>query len=134
MVRPVTSKLLVIVIVAVAVIAGCGSDTSAGNGDGEGGRPPDGPTTQEQRPPESAAEPGRSCNDITVPGHVATGVRTEGVSCDQVAQIVRGAVGRGRAAYRTAGFSCEPSPAGGGDTNYACTGGGARVLFRYGAG
>lgn len=125
--RPVMPRLLL--VVAAAAVIGCGGDPTA-EGEGEGGAPPDGATMREPRPSEA----GRSCDDISVPGHLATGVRTRGPSCEQVARIVRGAVGQGRAAYRTAGFLCAPTPADDGDTDYACTGGGgARVTFRYGA-
>lgn len=43
--------------------------------------------------------------------------------------VAAAAGGRGRAAYESDGFACEPSEAGGGDT----TRGEASVRFRYGA-
>ena len=112
----------------VAAFAGC-------TGDGETAEPPakDQGTPQQQSPPQGSGTTAQSCEEISVPGHEGRNVRVQGLSCEQAAEIIGGAVGQGRQAYEAAGFACEPSPAGGGDTNYECTRGDARMTFRYGA-
>ncbi len=77
---------------------------------------------------------GAGCAALQLPGHRATRIRAERIVCAEAERVIAGAVGQGRQAYEVAGFSCRPSQAGGGDTNYDCTGeGGARISFRYGA-
>jgi len=68
-----------------------------------------------------------------VPGHRAVQVRASGTPCARAAKVAAAAEGRGRAAYESAGFGCAPSNASGGDTNYSCKKGAAKVTFRYGA-
>ncbi|RZL32858.1 MAG: hypothetical protein EOP35_19230 [Rubrivivax sp.] len=55
-----------------------------------------------------------------------------GVTCDEASAIAKAAEGLGRAAFKSGGFSCKPTDAPHGDTNYTCTKGKARVTFRYG--
>lgn len=130
LIRPLLTALL------VAAFAGCGSDTSGagGGGGGSGEQRQGGQATQDQQPAGGdSAQGGQSCDDIPVPGHEAVEVRVQGVGCPQAAELAGAAVGKGRQAYEAAGFTCQPSPAGGGDTSYACAGDDARVTFRYGA-
>ncbi len=97
----------------VAVLAGCGGETSGGEGGGEAGT-------------------SRSCDNVPVPGHEATNVRVQALSCSRAAEVAAAALGKGRKPYEADGFACEPSDAGGGDTIYVCTRDDARVTFRYG--
>lgn len=102
-------------VLTVALAAGCGGgEQAAPSGDAAGG---------------GAGE----CGRIEVPGHVATQVRTQGADCDTATALVEAAVGQGREEYDAEGFTCEPSDAGGGNTDYTCTGDGAEVVFRYAA-
>lgn len=129
--RSLTTLLLTVL---ASAFAGCGDDVPGG-GEAAGGAGEQPPPGQEQGEPaaDQATGGGQSCDDIPVPGHEGTNVRVQGVGCTEAAEIVGAAVGKGRQAYEAAGFACEPSPTGGGDTNYACTQGDARVSFRYGA-
>jgi len=115
------SRTLACAVAGAALVAGCGGDEPAGpapspSGGGGGG--------------SSAAT---SCDRQQVPGHEGVDVQITGGSCEQAREVIRAAVGKGRQAYEAAGFSCEPSDASGGDTNYTCTGDGAELTFRYGA-
>lgn len=124
--------LALLLALIVMALAGCGDDATVDDGGG-GSAPAQNGSAQEQPSDGGSASTGESCADIPVPGHEAVGVEVQGVSCAQAAQVIAGAVGKGRRAYETAGFSCEPSEAGGGDTSYVCSQGDARVTFRYGA-
>lgn len=85
-------------------------------------------------PPQSGGAPdSRDCGRVEVPGHEAVDVRASGVGCAAADGLVSAAVGKGRAAYESQGFRCDPADAGGGDTNYRCAMGSATVTFRYGA-
>lgn len=128
--RSLTTLLLTVL---ASAFAGCGDDVPGGGeaGGGAGEKPP--PGQEQGEPAADQATGGQSCDDIPMPGHEGTNVRVQGVGCTEAAEIVGAAVGKGRQAYEAAGFACEPSPTGGGDTNYACTQGDARVSFRYGA-
>ena len=117
---------------AVTVLAGCGGETSGDEAGGGAGEPSRGGSTEERSSEGESASPSRSCDDVAVPGHEATNVRVQGVSCARAAEVAAAALGKGRRAYETAGFACEPSDASGGDTNYMCTQDDARVTFRYG--
>lgn len=75
---------------------------------------------------------GGDCGSVEVTGHEAVEIKASGPSCEAAKAVAAAAEGRGRAPYEQSGFSCTPSPAGGGDTHYACTGVGGRVSFRYG--
>ena len=122
------SPTLTLAVIGIALV-GCGGD-----GGGAAEPPPDDQATQEQSSPQRDSATGtQSCDEIPVPGHEARNVRVQGGSCAQAAEIIGGAVGQGREAYEAAGFACEPSPVEGGDTDYTCTRGDARVTFRYGA-
>lgn len=98
-----------------AAIGACGGDDKAA------------PATSKS--PETA---GRECGSVKVTGHQAVQIMASGTSCDSAKEVAAAAEGRGRAAYEASGFSCKPSGAGGGDTNYACTGAGGRITFLYG--
>ena len=100
----------------VLLSVGCGGDDNQPS-----------PGAPSQRP-----ESGSACKDVTVPGHLAVQVRASGVACGRAEAVAAAAEGQGRARYDAEGFVCEPSDAGGADTNYACTAGGSRVTFRYG--
>lgn len=122
-------RALLALIILTAVV-GCGG-SSGGEGGATGTRP-DRTSTQEEPSASEGAGAG-ACQDMPVPGHEATQVRVQGASCTQAAGLAAAAVGNGRQPFEAAGFACEPSDAGSGDTNYVCTQGDARVTFRYGA-
>lgn len=131
-VMPAECRLRVFVIALVATgLAACGAEPSGGGGGAD--EQAQGGSTQEQTSASDASAAVESCDDIAVPGHEATDVRVQGVSCARAEELAAAAVGEGRSRYASAGFTCEPSDAGGGDTNYICTRGDARVTFRYGA-
>lgn len=109
-------RTLVVAVCALA-LAACGDEEP-----GPGAAPPQG----------TAAPGGQSCENVTVPGHEAVELRASGVECDVAMEVAAAAEGRGRAPYESGGFACRPSEAGGGDTNYECTMGPARITFRYG--
>lgn len=117
-------------LLALAVLAGCGGDQRTAGGGGGAGDEGSGAS-----PPPTTSGGSRTCpGPVKVPGHEGVDVRVRGTQCARSEEVIAGAVGQGRQAYEAAGFSCRPSQAGGGDTNYACTGGGgARITFRYGA-
>lgn len=75
---------------------------------------------------------GEACKDVMVPGHKAVDVKATGAECGAAEKVAAAAEGRGRAAYESGGFACEPSEASGEDTNYSCSKGPARVTFLYG--
>jgi hypothetical protein len=75
---------------------------------------------------------GERCPDVQVPGHQAVDVEATGVACAAAEKVAAAAQGRGRAAYESGGFECEPSDASGGDTTYRCTMGQASITFLYG--
>ena len=116
------------VIAAVTLVAliasGCG-----GGGDSPAPEPPPPATSQE----DAGGQAGEDCGRVPVPGHEAVNIRATGADCRVAKAVAAAAGGRGRAAYESDGFACEPSEAGGGDTNYTCTRGEASVRFRYGA-
>ncbi|MDQ3609355.1 MAG: hypothetical protein M3459_10705 [Actinomycetota bacterium] len=116
----------------VSGLAGCGGETSGNDGGGAATEQSQSAPTQEQSSGSDFAGTSGSCDDIPVPGHEATNVRVEGVSCTRAAEVAAAALGKGRRPYEAAGFTCEPSDAGGGDTSYTCTRGDARVTFGYG--
>ena len=106
---------------------------SGGEGGGGGATErSEGGSTQAQSSQENSAGTRRSCDNVPVPGHEAMNVRVQGVSCTRGAEVAAAALGKGRKPYEAAGFACEPSDAGGGDTSYLCTRDDARVTFRYG--
>ncbi len=76
---------------------------------------------------------GQDCGTVEVPAHEGTNVRATGADCSAAREVVMGAAGQGRAPYEAAGFSCRPAEASGGDTNYSCSKGRARITFLYGA-
>lgn len=124
-------KPVLALLLTLALLPGCGGDGLPEGGGG--GKTSDGGSRA--APPATPSGGARACpGPVTVPGHEGVDVRVEGADCARAEEVIAGAVGRGRRAYEVTGFSCRPSPAGGGDTNYACTGrGGARISFRYGA-
>ncbi len=67
-----------------------------------------------------------------MPGHEAVDIRAGGVGCGPAKAVAAVAEGRGRQPYEAEGFACEPAEADGGDTDYTCTRGDARIRFRYG--
>ena len=73
-----------------------------------------------------------SCPDVQVPGHQAVMLRAQGTGCATARAVAAAAEGRGRAPYEQAGFACEGTDAAGGDTDYTCTMGDARITFLYG--
>lgn len=115
------SALLAGPLVAAALATGC-----AGTAEDAG-------TPQTVAGAQSTSATG-GCGEIEVPGHVAVDVRTGGEDCGTATALVEAAVGQGRQAYEAEGFSCEPTDASGGDTDYACTRDDTRVTFRYGTG
>jgi len=108
---------LLVATCCVLVLGACGGE------EGSGSAPP--PQTQ-------GATNGEDCGNAKVPGHEAIGIRATGTECDSAKEVASDAEGRGRAPYESGGFACEPSEAGGGDTNYSCSAGSAKVTFRYG--
>ncbi len=116
----------------VAVLAGCGGEMSGGEGGGGATEQSQGGSTQEPPSEGDSAGTSRSCDNVPVPGHEATNVRVQALSCRRAAEVAAAALGKGRKPYEAAGFACEPSDAGGGDTIYVCTRDDARVTFRYG--
>jgi len=83
---------------------------------------------------QTQSEGGEKCEDVMVTGHEAVDVKATGVGCAVAEKVAGAAEGRGRAAYKAEAFACEPSEAGGGDTNYSCSMGPAKITFRYGTG
>ncbi len=69
---------------------------------------------------------------MRVLGHQAVDVRARGTKCSLAESVAAAAEGRGRAAYESGGFACTPRDASGGDTNYSCSMGSAKVTFLYG--
>jgi len=82
--------------------------------------------------PATDAPGSQACDDVMVPGHEAVKLRATGTGCDVAVKVAAAAEGRGRAPYESGGFACEPSEADAGDTDYDCTMGEARIVFRYG--
>ena len=83
-------------------------------------------------PTRDASAGGEACADVMVPGHEAVDVKATGTECGVAEKVAAAAEGRGRAAYESGGFACEPREASGGDTSYSCSMGPARVTFLYG--
>lgn len=110
-----TARAGLAVLLAAAALAGCGGDDEP-------------PAAPEPSAPAGTAE----CGTVTVPGHEGVGIRADGVDCTQAKAVATAAEGRGRAPYEAEGFSCEPTDAPAGDTDYACTKGDASVTFRWG--
>jgi len=119
-------------LVVSGLVAACGGGTSGSDGDTTA-EPPRSAPAQEQAGEERSSRGPEACDDVPVPGHEATDVRARGATCARAEELVAAAVGKGRARYQAAGFTCEPSDAAGGDTDYVCTRDAARVTFRYGA-
>lgn len=87
-------------------------------------------------PPPAPAQTqggGEDCGTVQVPAHEGMNVKVTGADCAVAREVVMGAAGQGRAPYEAAGFSCRPAEASGGDTNYSCSKGRARITFLYGA-
>jgi hypothetical protein len=103
----------------VAALGACGGDASS--------PPPPAP------PQAQSQGSGQDCGTVAVPAHEGRNVRVSGVDCAVAREVVMGAAGQGRAPYESAGFGCRPAEASGGDTNYTCSKGRARVTFLYGA-
>lgn len=77
---------------------------------------------------------GQKCDDVTVPGPRPPDRRPSRSRCRLRGRDEGGGLrrGPGRAPYESDGFTCRPNQADGGDTDYNCTMGSARVTFRYG--
>lgn len=112
----------------VVAIGACGEQGKPASSD----TPPDATQTTQGAAPADGSPGGESCKDVMVPGHEAVEVKATGAECGAAEQVAADAEGRGRAAYESQGFACEPSEASGGDTNYTCSMGSAKVTFRYG--
>jgi len=104
------------------VAAGCGG----------GGATPSPETSAPESPPPATSQEAADCGRVPVPGHEAVDIRASGADCSVAKAVAAAAGGRGRQPYEAEGFTCEPAEAGGGDTNYTCSGGEASVRFRYG--
>jgi len=105
-------------ILSLLGLTGCGEDTST-------------PRAPVKTTP-AAGEPAADCGKAAVRGHEAIAIRADGVGCGVAKSVAAAAEGRNRQPYDAKGFGCEPAEAGGGDTNYTCTRGKARISFRYG--
>ena len=110
---------MVLSTVSAIALGACGESGSA---------PP--PPAPEQSQSKGGGE---DCGTVQVPAHEGTSVKVSGADCGVAREVVMGAAGQGRAPYEAAGFSCRPAEASGGDTNYSCSKGRARITFLYGA-
>ena len=115
---------------AMVLPACCALALGACGGDDEEPPPAADPAPAEQKAP--AAGGGEACRDVKVPGHQAIDLKASGVACAAAEKVAAAAEGRARAPYESGGFACQPSDASGGDTNYSCSMGAARITFLYG--
>ncbi len=117
------------------LLAVCGALAMGACGNNKEPTSPAAPTPAQTTEGAASAEGpsgGERCQDVTVPGHKAVDVRSEGAECGAAEKIAAAAEGRGRTAYESGGFACTPSDASGGDTTYRCTMGPATITFLYG--
>jgi len=122
-----------VLLAFMTVLSGCGGTDGDRDGGAADGQRQGGPDSAEAPAGEQSEGRGKPCPDVAVPGHEAVNVRTRGVPCSQAEQVAGDALGKGRQTYEASGFTCRPSEAGDGDTDYVCARGEARVSFRYGA-
>lgn len=122
-----TTKRMILLLLSgwcAVAISACGDDQESGAAAT--------PTASRTAAPDDGSSSGERCMDVTVPGHKAVDVKATGAECGPAEKVAAAAEGRGRAAYESGGFSCTPSEASGGDTNYRCSMGSATITFLYG--